>query len=235
MAFHAEPPPDTASRVFESQLRPGATRTGWTPGRPSSTSTSRCRSTRCTSRRGAAGKTWHELADELPAYVADLGFTHVELMPVMQHPYGGSWGYHVTSYFAPGRALRRPGRLPAARGPAAPGRDRRDPRLGARALRDRRVGAGEVRRHAALRGPQPAARLAPGVGLAHLQLRPPRGAQLPLRQRALLDSSSSTPTGCASTGSRRCSTSTTRARRASGRRTSTAAARTSRRCSSSRR
>ena len=44
---------------------------------------------------------WAELADELPAYVADLGFTHVELMPVMQHPFGGSWGYHVTSYFAP--------------------------------------------------------------------------------------------------------------------------------------
>ena len=47
------------------------------------------------------GKTWHDLADELPAYLSDLGFTHVELMPVMQHPFGGSWGYHVTSYFAP--------------------------------------------------------------------------------------------------------------------------------------
>ncbi|WP_205470946.1 1,4-alpha-glucan branching protein GlgB [Nocardioides sp. SYSU D00038] len=46
------------------------------------------------------GRTWEQLADELPAYVSDLGFTHVELMPVMQHPFGGSWGYHVTSYFA---------------------------------------------------------------------------------------------------------------------------------------
>ena len=42
-----------------------------------------------------------ELADELAAYVADLGFTHVQLMPVMEHPFSGSWGYQVTSYFAP--------------------------------------------------------------------------------------------------------------------------------------
>ncbi|QIK75958.1 1,4-alpha-glucan branching protein GlgB [Nocardioides piscis] len=44
---------------------------------------------------------WHEMADSLVPYLTDLGFTHVELMPVMQHPFGGSWGYHVTSYFAP--------------------------------------------------------------------------------------------------------------------------------------
>ena len=39
--------------------------------------------------------------EQLGAYVKDLGFTHVELLPVMEHPYSGSWGYQVTGYFAP--------------------------------------------------------------------------------------------------------------------------------------
>jgi 1,4-alpha-glucan branching enzyme len=44
---------------------------------------------------------WNELADELVAYVADTGFTHVEFMPVMEHPFYASWGYQVLGYFAP--------------------------------------------------------------------------------------------------------------------------------------
>jgi 1,4-alpha-glucan branching enzyme len=42
-----------------------------------------------------------ELTEELPDYVADLGFTHVELMAISEHPFDGSWGYQVSSYYAP--------------------------------------------------------------------------------------------------------------------------------------
>jgi 1,4-alpha-glucan branching enzyme len=47
------------------------------------------------------GLTYRELATELVDYVTELGFTHVEFLPVAEHPFGGSWGYQVTSYYAP--------------------------------------------------------------------------------------------------------------------------------------
>ncbi len=45
--------------------------------------------------------TYLELAEQLPEYAASMGFTHVEMMPVANHPFTGSWGYQVSSFFAP--------------------------------------------------------------------------------------------------------------------------------------
>ncbi|HWG98240.1 MAG TPA: 1,4-alpha-glucan branching protein GlgB [Pilimelia sp.] len=100
MARYAECPPCTASVV----VAPSAYRWGdaaWMAGRgtdhharPMSVYEVHLGSWR-------PGLSYAELADQLVDYVRDLGFTHVELMPVMEHPYGGSWGYQVTGYYAP--------------------------------------------------------------------------------------------------------------------------------------
>ncbi|HYF73942.1 MAG TPA: 1,4-alpha-glucan branching protein GlgB, partial [Nocardioides sp.] len=105
MAQWAERPADTASKVFESHYTWGDE--AWLEERakrqPVASPMSIYEMHLASWKKHPDGRywSWAELAEELPAYVAGLGFTHVELMPVMQHPFGGSWGYHVTSYFAP--------------------------------------------------------------------------------------------------------------------------------------
>ena len=47
------------------------------------------------------GLSYRDLAEQLTAYVVEMGFTHVEFLPVAEHPFGGSWGYQVSSYYAP--------------------------------------------------------------------------------------------------------------------------------------
>ncbi len=54
------------------------------------------------------GLLYSQLAEELVGYLKDNGFTHVEFLPVAEHPFGGSWGYQVTSYYAPSARFGSP-------------------------------------------------------------------------------------------------------------------------------
>lgn len=54
------------------------------------------------------GLTYRQIAEQLTEYVLQTGFTHVEFLPVAEHPYGPSWGYQVTSYFAPSARFGTP-------------------------------------------------------------------------------------------------------------------------------
>jgi 1,4-alpha-glucan branching enzyme len=101
MAFHTEIPPQTSSVVFDSSYTwadhawmEARVHGGAAHEKPMSVYEMHLGSWR-------SNKSYESLADELVPYLQDLGFTHVEFMPVMEHPFGGSWGYQVTSYFAP--------------------------------------------------------------------------------------------------------------------------------------
>ena len=105
-AFQTEMPPQTASVVHRSTFQwtddayLAARKPGAPLDRPMSVYEVHLGSWRRNPLEGDRSLTYLELADELAAYVSDLGFTHVELMPVMGHPFSGSWGYQVTSYYA---------------------------------------------------------------------------------------------------------------------------------------
>ncbi len=112
VAFRAEPPPDTASTIFRS--RHVWSDQEWLARRESTDPLSAPLSIyelHAGSWRQGLG--WRELARELGDYIEQTGFTHVELLPVMHHPYGPSWGYQVTGYFAPVPALGDPDDLRA--------------------------------------------------------------------------------------------------------------------------
>jgi 1,4-alpha-glucan branching enzyme len=106
MAFHTEVPPATASRVFESthtwsddDWMAERAQTARPDQRPMSVYEVHLGSWK--KHFGGGSYSYDELAENLASYVDEMGFTHVEFLPVMEHPFGGSWGYQVTSYYAP--------------------------------------------------------------------------------------------------------------------------------------
>jgi 1,4-alpha-glucan branching enzyme len=106
LAFRTEVPPRNASIVFESayewQDADWLDRRPADPlARPVSIYEVHPGSWRLNPLEGNRPLTYAELGEELAEYVSSLGFTHVELLPVMEHPYAPSWGYQVTGYFAP--------------------------------------------------------------------------------------------------------------------------------------
>ncbi|HZD02480.1 MAG TPA: 1,4-alpha-glucan branching protein GlgB [Actinomycetes bacterium] len=100
LAFATERPPATASVVHASTYRWGDQ--AWMAARGERQRVdSRISAYELHLGSWRRGLDYRQLAEELPEYVAGLGFTHVELMPLAEHPFEGSWGYQVTSYFAP--------------------------------------------------------------------------------------------------------------------------------------
>ena len=111
-AFRAEVPPETASVVYRS--RHAWKDDDWLARRAVTdplTAPMSIYEVHAGSWRAGLG--WRELAEELTRHVVELGFTHVELMPVMQHPFGPSWGYQVSGYYAPHAPLGEPDDLRA--------------------------------------------------------------------------------------------------------------------------
>ncbi|HSJ43653.1 MAG TPA: 1,4-alpha-glucan branching protein GlgB [Euzebyales bacterium] len=103
-AFHTQTPPDNASRVFVSthEWQDG----DWMTSRPEQQWHEQPLSiyeVHLGSWRHDDGRplTYRELAHQLADHADELGFTHVEMLPVAEHPFAGSWGYQVTGQFAP--------------------------------------------------------------------------------------------------------------------------------------
>jgi 1,4-alpha-glucan branching enzyme len=108
-AFETEVPPLTASVISAPHHRWSAGDEAWLAERAQSQPLSdpmsiyevHLGSWRLNSLEDDRPLSYLELADELCDYVHEMGFTHVELLPVMAHPFSGSWGYQVTGYYAP--------------------------------------------------------------------------------------------------------------------------------------
>jgi len=107
LAFYAERSPRTASIVWDLEYEWNDQ--GWLKARkrrnafdaPISIYEAHLGSWARAPEEGHRWLTYRELATKLGDYVAEMGFTHVELMPITEYPFGGSWGYQTTGYYAP--------------------------------------------------------------------------------------------------------------------------------------
>jgi len=113
-AFTHETPPSTASMIWDLEYEWGdqewmsarSERNGL--DRPMSVYEVHLGSWRRNRAEGGRPLSYRELAEQLVPYVKQTGFTHVEFLPVMEHPFFGSWGYQITGYFAPTSRYGRP-------------------------------------------------------------------------------------------------------------------------------
>ncbi len=109
-----EMPPGTASMVWDLTYPWGDSEWMATRGerhaldRPIAIYEVHLGSWRRVAEEGHRSLSYNELALALVKYIKEMGFTHVEFLPVMEHPFYGSWGYQTTSYFAPSRRYGKP-------------------------------------------------------------------------------------------------------------------------------
>jgi len=113
-AQHTEVPPDTSSIVYDSKYKFRDAK--WINGRtkhqyfrePLSIYEVHFGSWRRKVEDDNRPFTYREMAEPLAGYVTEMGFTHVEFLPLKEHPYGPSWGYQVTYYYAPSARYGEP-------------------------------------------------------------------------------------------------------------------------------